>query len=124
MEFGQAAVIIYALIAAAAAIPAAREQLRKAPQGFWKTLRYAAVYLVYIFFGFAILLWHLRYPRPDASGAAAVIFLVGWIFYGALWLTRLVPRYRDLPRWIDRRWSSLLCSFRCFRKVRLATSEN
>ena len=113
MDFSQVATLISVLIAAAVAIPAAREQLRKDPQGFWKTLRHAAVYLLHILFGFAILLWQLQGPRPDVGGAAtaAIIFMFAWIFYGALWLVRLVPRYRDLPPWIDRRWSWLDYAF-------------
>lgn len=54
--------------------------------------------------------------------------MVAWIFYGALWLTRLVPRYRDLPRWIDRRWSWLDYAFiaiilLCFVALALSPAE-
>ena len=33
---------------------------------------------------------------------AVTAFLVAWIFYGGLWLTRVVPRYRELPAFVDK----------------------
>ncbi len=30
--------------------------------------------------------------------------MLGWIAYGTVWLIRLVPRYRELPDWVAKRW--------------------
>lgn len=74
MDFGQAAALLSVLIAAATAIPAAREQLRKDPQGFWKTLRYAAVYVVYIFFGSRSCSGSCRARDPMRAGSSQPSF--------------------------------------------------
>jgi hypothetical protein len=39
---------------------------------------------------------------PDAKALLLTGVLVGWIFYGALTLMRVVPRYREPPRWLMR----------------------
>ena len=86
----------------AASIPAVVRQYRTDRQGFWKTLRLFAVYFLYIFAGLGILLLLLRGEQPMSNAVASTVFTVAWILYGSLWLTRGVPRYRELPAWIDR----------------------
>ncbi len=95
------------LLAMAMVVPAARETLRADPAGFRKTLRLAGLYLLYVSVAILITLWMLRGPQPALKGLAAFAFLLAWIFYGVLWLTRLVPRYRSLPAWVDR-WPGAL----------------
>ncbi len=90
------------LLAMAMVVPAARETLRTDPAGFRKTLKLAGLYLLYVAVAILITLWMLRGPQPALKGLAVFAFLLAWIFYGVLWLTRLVPRYRAIPAWIDK----------------------
>jgi Flp pilus assembly protein TadB len=94
--------LVLVLVALTASIPACIDQYRRDRAGFFKTLRIAGLYLLYVLAGIAILLCLLPGPRPAASAAAATAFIVGYILYGGLWLTRRVPRYRSLPAFIDR----------------------
>lgn len=34
--------------------------------------------------------------------------MLTWIAYGMVWLIRKVPRYREVPAWIDKRWLDYL----------------
>jgi hypothetical protein len=99
------------LLAMAMVVPAARETLRTDPAGFRKTLKLAGLYLLYVAVAILLTLWMLSGPQPALKGLAVFAFLLAWIFYGVLWLTRLVPRYRAIPAWIDKRPSALDCFF-------------
>ncbi len=103
--------LLASVAAVVMAIPAARDQYRKDPAGFWKSLKLMAVYAAYVFVGLGILLLSLSGPQPPAKAGIAALFLLSWIAYGGLWLVRLMPRYRDLPRWIDRWWSPIDYAF-------------
>ncbi len=92
-------------------MPAVIDQHRRDRAGFWKTLRLFGVYLLYIFANIGVLLWLLSGPQTAATAAAAALFGVAAIFYGALWLGRTVPRYRQLPAWFDRFPSGLDYTF-------------
>ena len=83
--------------------PACREQYRQDPAGFWKTVRLFAAYLIVLFATIGVMVWLLSGPpRGLARAFAAGLFGVAAIFYAGFWLTRIVPRYRDLPAWVDR----------------------
>jgi hypothetical protein len=71
-----------------------------------KTLKLAGVYLIYVIAGIAFVLLRV-YFNPHTNGLAVMVFLLAWILYGVLWLTRTVPRYREIPGWIDKRFTVL-----------------
>jgi hypothetical protein len=60
------------------------------------------VYLLYVGLGIVVLL--LLAPKTGGEGGDKALtltgFMVGWIFYGALTLMRVVPRYREPPAWL------------------------
>ncbi|MET0407248.1 MAG: hypothetical protein ABW006_02645 [Hyphomicrobium sp.] len=105
MAFGELVTLVSSVIAVATAIPAARDQYRKDPAGFWKSLKLMGLYTVYVFVGLGILLLSVSGPQPPAKAGIATAFMLGWIAYGGVWLVRLAPHYRALPVWFDRRWS-------------------
>ena len=83
--------------------PACREQYRQDPAGFWKTVRLFAAYLVVLFATIGVMVWLLSGPSPSLPRAfAAGLFGIAAIFYAGFWLMRIVPRYRELPAWVDR----------------------
>ena len=49
-------------------------------------------------------------PPSESKISWAMTFFLSWILYGLLWLIRLVPRYRELPAWVDKRNSVLDCA--------------
>jgi uncharacterized membrane protein len=62
-----------------------------------------AVYLLYVALGLVVLL--LIMPRDAGQEDKTLYltgFIVGWVLYGALTLTRVVPRYREPPAWLMR----------------------
>jgi hypothetical protein len=85
-------------------LPAVRRQYRTDPEGFWKTVRVFAYYLGFIALGIFFTLWLLSGgDRPSPQRAvAAFVFAMSYIFYAAVWLARVVPRYKELPPWFDR----------------------
>ena len=83
-----------------------REQWRSDRAGSIKTIELFLVYLVYCLIGGGLVIWlashaHAREASPWAV-VALTVGIVGWISYGALTLTRAVPRYRELPGWMER----------------------
>jgi hypothetical protein len=93
----------------AATIPALRRQWRQDRAGFIKTVKVFFGFLLFCAFGMGILLALVPEPSPPGEESDVVIFsligfILGWIFLGALWLARIVPRYQDVPAWIDRRY--------------------
>ena len=99
---GQVVVVISAIVSA---WPAVRRQWRDDRAGALKTLKLLAIYLVYCLAGVLLLVMFApREPGTDPIKAVPMMTLIlAWIFYGALWLARLVPRDQDLPAWVDRR---------------------
>ena len=84
-------------------LPAVIEQYRRDRAGFWKTARLFGVYLVFIFANIGVMLWLVSGEKPSAARAiAAGVFGIMAIFYAGFWLMRIVPRYRELPAWVDR----------------------
>ena len=84
-------------------LPGVMEQWRTDRPGFIKTLWLMGAYALYIALGFALLL--LLAPREGGSGGKALLLtgiMAGFILYGALTLMRVVPRYREPPRWLMR----------------------
>lgn len=94
--------LVAVLGALVATIPACVSQYRTDRAGFWKTLRLAGYYLLYVLAGIGLVLALLSAPQSEATAAAATVFAVAFILYGALWLTRMVPRYREVPAFIDK----------------------
>jgi hypothetical protein len=81
--------------------PAVITQWRTDRPGAIKTVWMSGLYLLYVGLGIALLLLLV----PGEGGSEDKSFwltglMVGWIFYGALTLMRLVPRYREPPRWM------------------------
>jgi hypothetical protein len=84
-------------------LPAVMAQWRNDRPGFIKTLWLMGIYALYVALGIALLL--LLAPAQGTSEGKALLLtgvMVGWIFYGALSLIRLVPRYREPPAWLMR----------------------
>jgi hypothetical protein len=83
-------------------LPAVMAQWRTDQPGFIKTLWLMAIYALYVGLGIALVL--MLAPRQPGETKALLLtgVAVGWIFYGALTLMRVVPRYREPPRWLMR----------------------
>lgn len=88
---------------AIANVPALIDQWRNDRPGFIKTLWLVGAYALYVALGIALL---VMLAPPPGSGDAKVLLLtgvlLGWILYGGLTLMRVVPRYREPPRWLMR----------------------
>jgi hypothetical protein len=89
--------------------PSVHRQWRDDRAGFIKTLKLMGGFALYCAVGIGLMIALI--PERPATGepdSTAVLsttaFGVAWIFLGALWLTRVVPRYREVPAWIDRRF--------------------
>ena len=84
-------------------LPAVMQQWRADRRGSIRTLELLVVYFLYIGLGLALLIW-LMPPHGTSEGKALLLtgVMVGWIFYGGLTLMRVVPRYREPPRWLMR----------------------
>lgn len=100
--------ILTAALSFALSIPPAVEQYRRDRKGFWQTLKWMGVYALYIAVGIGVLMLSAEGPQPPAKAAFATLFMLTWIAYGMVWLIRKVPRYRELPAWIDKRWLDYL----------------
>ena len=95
--------LVLAVVTLVGVLPAVIRQYRTDRAGFWKTARQFGLYLAYLAIVIGAMLWLVSGEKPSATRAmAAGAFGVTAIFYGALWLMRLVPRYRELPAFIDR----------------------
>jgi hypothetical protein len=87
-------------------LPVLREKWRTDRAGVIKSLKLTILYLLYAVAGIGFVMAGL-YFNPDMNGLAVLAFLYSWIFYGALWLARTVPRDRGIPRWIGERFTLL-----------------
>ena|SRR6218665_679572 len=96
-----------ALAALMNAIPEAVAQYRRDPERFMQSQRLAGLYIVYAAAGIAIMLFLLlfRGQPSEARAGFIILFVMLWMFYGGLWLGRLLPKGEEahLPRWLDRR---------------------
>ena len=98
--------LIVVLVVISAGLPAVMQQWRTDRSDVGKTLWLAALYLVYVGLGIALVFWLV--PRQGTGGAGEdkalelTLAMLGWILYGALILMRVVPRYREPPRWLMR----------------------
>ena len=83
-------------------LPGVMEQWRSDRPGFIKTLWLMGIYALYVALGLGLLL--LLAPRQPGESKALFLtgVIVGWIFYAALTLMRVVPRYREPPSWLMR----------------------
>jgi len=90
----------------AANMPALMAQWHADRAGATKTLQLLAIYLTYCLIGAGVVIWLATQARLSGSASGALLaltgFAVGWVLYGALTLTRAVPRYRELPSWVTR----------------------
>ena len=96
-------VLVLVVMVFVANLPAVMQQWRTDREGFIKTLWLMGIYALYVALGFALFL--LLAPAPGEAEPKALLLaglVVGWILYGALTLTRVVPRYREPPRWLMR----------------------
>jgi hypothetical protein len=97
-------VLLVVVAAFVANLPALREQWRADRGGSIKTIWMFGVYLLYIGLGIVVLL--LLAPKTGGEGGGKALlltgFILGFIFYGALTLMRVVPRYREPPAWLMR----------------------
>ncbi|HEY8062556.1 MAG TPA: hypothetical protein VID74_07155 [Gemmatimonadales bacterium] len=106
MTTSESAIVMAIILTSAMMLPTLREQLRTDRAGVIKTLKLAGVYRIYVIAGIAFVLLRVYY-NPHTNGLAVMVFLLAWILYGVLWLTRTVPRYREIPGWIDKRFTVL-----------------
>jgi hypothetical protein len=83
-------------------LPGVMAQWRSDRPGFIKTLWLMGAYALYVALGIGLLF--LLAPRQPGETKALLLtgVMVGWIFYGALTLMRVVPRYREPPAWLMR----------------------
>jgi drug/metabolite transporter (DMT)-like permease len=84
-------------------LPARDGAMAERPAGLHQDPMAHGAYTLYGALGIAFLL--LLAPRQGASEGKALLLtgvMVGWIFYGALTLMRVVPRYREPPSWLMR----------------------
>ena len=92
-------VLLVVVAAFVANLPALREQWRTDRAGSIKTIWMFGVYLLYIGLGIVVVL--LLAPKAGGAGGDKALlltgFILGFIFYGALTLMRVVPRYREPP---------------------------
>ena len=95
-------VLVLVVMVFVANLPAVMQQWRSDRPGFIKTLWLMGVYAVYVALGIALFL--LLAPREAGEPKALLLagVMLGWILYGGLTLTRVVPRYREPPRWLMR----------------------
>ena len=86
------------------ATPAALNQWRNDPPGAIKTLKLVGIYMLYAVLGVAglILLLAAGQGDPDRLARPLTGAFFAWILYGALTLTRVMPRYYEQPRWLMR----------------------
>jgi hypothetical protein len=97
-DWGMVIVIFAVLIANA---PAMRRQWQTDRAGAIKTWWLAGAYVLYAALGIAFVLGFMApVGTKGPKVLLALAFLLGWIFYGALTLMRVVPRYREPPRWL------------------------
>jgi hypothetical protein len=96
-------VLLVVVAAFVANLPALREQWRTDRAVSIKTIWLFGLYCVYIGLGIVVVL--LLAPREGGHQDKAPYltgFILGFIFYGALTLMRVVPRYREPPAWLMR----------------------
>jgi hypothetical protein len=93
-------VLLVVVAAFVANLPALRAQWRADRAGSIKTIWMFGVYLL----GIVVVL--LLAPKTGVGGGSKPLlltgFVLGFIFYGALTLMRVVPRYREPPAWLMR----------------------
>lgn len=78
---------------------------RRVDRHFWIAAAFAVLnFGLYIFLGamLMLLLWQPNVPRWH--GLLLAGFMIGWLLYGLLWLTRTGPRFGEPSAWIGRRW--------------------
>jgi hypothetical protein len=69
---------------------------RADPAGSRLTLMWVAVYVLYSACGVGAVIATLDGPKPPQAAAGIALFLLAWILYGAVWLTRMVPKAAPL----------------------------
>ena len=99
-NWGLLLIVIAVLVAN---LPAVKVQWRADRPGFIKTLWLMGAYALYVALGIGLLIL-IAPPQGTSEGKALLLtgVMVGWIFYGGLRLMRVVPRYREPPRWLMR----------------------
>jgi hypothetical protein len=96
-------VLLVVVAAFIANLPALPEQWRTDRAGSIKTIWMFGLYCLYVGLGIVVVL--LLAPKGGTSQGKALLltgFILGFIFYGALTLMRVVPRYREPPAWLMR----------------------
>ena len=92
-------VLLVVVAAFVASLPALREQWRTDRAGSIKTIWLFGLYCLYVGLGIVVVL--LLAPKTGGAGGGKALlltgFILGFIFYGALTLMRVVPRYREPP---------------------------
>lgn len=69
---------------------------------FVQSMKLIGYYFLYCGLGLAIVVGTLDGPQPESRALGGTLFLLAWIFYGALWLARTAPRTQPIPGWIER----------------------
>jgi hypothetical protein len=89
----------------AANTPALMRQWRDDRAGSIKTIWLLLAYLAYCGLAAWLVIWLAAWNAPAGNAwkaLALTVAAVGFIFYGALTLMRVVPRYREPPAWLMR----------------------
>jgi hypothetical protein len=95
-----------------AALAAAIHQIRTDSRITRSFVGYSIVALIgyFAFCAIAVLIVFALRPRGQVSeseAATATGFVLLWIGYGAIWLTRLAPRLKEPPAWLMRPFAPL-----------------
>ena len=92
--------VVSALLGFIAAVQDAARAWRQDRRAVLTTLQLIAAYVIYGGVGIFVAVRLLDGPQPPDRAAALTAFLLAWILFGTVWLTRIVPRTSPLPRWI------------------------
>lgn len=84
-------------------------EYRRDPAFATTTFKWFGLYLLHLAAGIApvIYLAGRSHGGPPMKAVAAGLFALAWVAYGALWLTRVVPRHKELPAWLGERANAI-----------------
>lgn len=92
--------LLVVLLVLAGTLPLAVRQWREDRAGAVRTVAVLAAYIAYVIAGVAILVSVLPLGDDRLTFPVTALVLL-WIAYGVLWLIRLVPKYRQVPAWMN-----------------------
>jgi hypothetical protein len=75
---------------------------RADPVTFRVSMRWILVYAIYCGSGIGLVILSMHGPKPPQVALGVTMALMSWIFYGAVWLARVVPKAEPLKPWLAR----------------------